>query len=243
MVRVLRSSFKESDIAVVEEKPVKTNKPILLTGFQDMGLIGVVAVSYVINGLKMEETGYLKSRFIPTVKVIVGSELRTVNSFRIYKNSTGDLLALLNDNPAGLIGMSPFFTDIGKTFADWFSKKDVRLVVALGSFLIQKDEKPSLVAYTMDSERMEELMKLGIKPLQQGVIGGFIVSIIDECIERKIPWLMLFAPSRKIGEVDNEGVLMIIEGINKMMGLNIEIPPLREVSESKGRSIRSLIRR
>lgn len=239
----MRSSFKESDIAIVEGKPIKTNKPVLLTGFQDMGLIGVVAISRVINSLKMEEAGYLKSRFIPTVKVIVGSEFRTVNSFRIYKNSTGDLLALLNDSPTGLIGIAPFFNDIGKTLADWFHKKEVRLVIALGSFLLQKDEKPSLVAYSMDSERREELMKLGIKPLQQGVIGGLIVSIIDECTERKIPWLMLFAPTRKIGEVDNEGVSMILDSINKIMGLNIEPLPLTQTSVSRRRSLRSLIRR
>jgi len=95
----------------------------------------------------------------------------------------------------------------------------------------------------MDSERREELMKLGIKPLQQGVIGGLIVSIIDECTERKIPWLMLFAPTRKIGEVDNEGVSMILDSINKIMGLNIEPLPLTQTSVSRRRSFRSLIRR
>jgi len=238
----LRSSLKESDIVIVEEKPVKTNKPVLITGFQDMGLIGVVAIMHIINSLRMEEVGYLRSRFIPTVKLIRGSEFRTLNSFRIYKNPAGDLLALVNDSPAGFIGMSPFFSDIGKTLADWFHKKEVRLVVALGSYPIKKDEKPNLVAYSMDSERLEELTKLGFKPLEQGFLGGLIVSIIDECIERKIPWLMLFGPTRRIGEVDSEGVQMIIDSINKMMGLNIALPPVQKIG-SKRRSIRSLMRR
>jgi len=243
---MLRGSSKESEIDIVEAKPMKTNKPVLLTGFPDMGMIGVAAASYVISGLKMEEAGYLKSRFIPSVKLIVGSEFRNLSSFRIYKNPSGDVLVILNDNPTGLMGITPFFSDIGKTLADWFDKKEVRLVIALGSFLLQKDEKSSLVAYTMDSERREDLMKLGIQPLQQGVIGGLVVSIIDECTERKIPWLMLFAPAKKIGEVDNEGVLMVIDGINKIMGLNIEVPSLTQKVTQKGerqKGLRSLMRR
>ena len=239
----MRNPSRESDIVVVEERPVKTDKPILLTGFQDMGLIGVVAISHIIGSLKLEEVGYLKSRFIPTVKVIVGSEFRTVNSFRLYKNSAGNMLVLLNDSPTGLMGLSPFFNDIGRALADWLKKKDARLVVALGSYLLQKDEKPVLVAFTKDSERMEELKKLDVKPLQQGVIGGLIVSIIDECMEKKIPWLMLFAPTTKIGEIDNEGTQIMIEGVNKIMGLNIEAPSFKPMVGEKKRSIRSLIRR
>lgn len=239
----MRNPSKESEIVVVEERPMKTDRPILLTGFQDMGLIGVMAISHIIGSLKLEEVGYLKSRLIPTIKVIVGSEFRTVHSFRLYRNSAGNMLVLLNDSPTGLIGLSPFFNEIARVLADWLHKKDVRLVVALGSYLLQKDEKPVLVAFTKDSEKMEELKKLGVKPLQQGVIGGLIVSIIDECIGKKIPWLMLFAPTTKIGEVDSEGIRMILDGVNKMMGLNIEAPSFKPMVGDKKRSIRSLLRR
>lgn len=239
----MRDLSRESDMAIVEGQPVKTKNPVLITGFQTAGLVGVTAVSYIINSLRMEEVAYLKSRSIPTDKMILGSEFRTLNPFRMYLNSTGDVLALLNDSPTGLLGLSPFFNDIGKTLLDWFHKKDGRLVVIIGSYLLPKDRKPELFAFSTDSKRLEELTEFGIRPLQQGFIGGLVVRIIDECIERKIPWLMLFAPTRKIGEVDNEGVSMILDGINKIMGLNIETPPLPQTSDTKRRSLRSLIRR
>jgi uncharacterized protein len=235
--------FKESDIVIVEEKTVKTNKPILLTGFQDLGMIGISAIAYIINRLNMEAVGYLRSGFIPTVKVIVGPEFKTANPFRIFKNRSGDLLALLNDIPIGMIGLSPIFNGMGRALAEWFHKKEVRLVVALGSYPAQSEKNLSLVAFSNDPEMLEELKKLDIKPLQQGVVGGLIVSIIDECIERKIPWVMLFAPTKKMGEADETGVKMLVDGLNKLIGLNIEPPTTKPTIETKKRSIKSLIRR
>jgi len=212
---------------IVERMRVKTKKPVLLTGFQTPGLVGVMTISQIISSLKMEEVAYLNSRFIPTTKMIIGSEFRTINHFRIYANPTGELLAIINDDPAAMIGLSSFFKDIGKTIVDWFHKKGGRLVVFLESYPLQKGSKPELVAYSTDSRRLEELTKFGFKPLQQGVIGGVIVSMINECMERGILWLMLFAPVKKPGEVDAEGVMMTIDALNKMLGLKIETESLK----------------
>ncbi|RJS90139.1 hypothetical protein DRO56_01260 [Candidatus Bathyarchaeota archaeon] len=241
--KVLRDLTRELDMTIVETRPVKTNKPVLLTGFQTPGMVGVTAVSHMINSLRMSEVAYLRSRFIPTVKLIVGPEFRTLNPFRIYANSTGEVLAFVNDSPAGSIGLSPFFNDIGRTVVDWFHEKDVRLLVALGSFPVQKKERAKLVAYSTDSERLKELTKLGITPLQSGFIGGIVVSIIDECIKRGIPWLMLFAPTRKMGEVDLEAVQMILEGVNKILGLNIDTESLKMARAGRRGLLRSLRRR
>ena len=239
----MRSFSREPDMVVVEGKPVKTKKPVLLTGFQTPGLVGVTAISHIINSLRMEMVAYLKSRFIPTTKLISGSEFRTLNHFRIYKNSPGDVLTLINDSPTGLMGLSSLYNDLGRTLVDWFHKKDVRLVIVLGSYPVQKRGTPDLVACSTNPEMLDELTKLGIKQLQQGFIGGIAVSIIDECTERGIPWLMLFAPTRKIGEVDIEGVLMVIEGLNKVLGLNIETEPLRRIKTGRRGFFRSLRRR
>ena len=239
----MRSSSREPDMLIVERKRVKTKKPVLLTGFQTPGLIGVTTVSQMINSLKMEEVAYLQSRFIPTTKLIVGSEFRTVNHFRIYANPTGELLALINDDPTGMMGLSSFFKDIGKTLMNWFRKKDVRTVITLGSYPTQKKGERNLIAYSTDSERLEELTKFGIKPLQQGFIGGIIVGIIDECIERNIPWLMLFAPVIKVAEVDIEGAIVIIDVLNKMLGLNIETESLKRRGAGRGGILGSLRRR
>jgi len=239
----LKSLLKNTDMAVVEDRAVKTNKPVLLTGFQDTGLIGVTAIGHIINALRMEEVAYLKSRLIPTVKIIVGSEFRTLNPFRIYVTPSGDALALINDSPTGFMGLSPFFVDIGETLTEWFHKKDIRMVVALGSYLVQKTEKAGLVAYSTDTDMMKELTELDIKPLEQGFIGGLVVSIIDECIEKNIPWMMIFAPTSSVGGMDLEGVRMIIEGVNKILKLNIETDSLKRMPTPKKKGVLGSLRK
>lgn len=234
---------KEPDVVVVEETPVKTNKPIALTGFQDAGMIGVAAIGHVIKEQNMEAVAYLKSRFLPAAIMVFGSEFRPVNSFRIFRNPSGDLLALMNDSPTGLTGLSPFFNDIGRALAEWLDKKDASLVVALGSYLMQNDKELGMVAFSNDRAKLEELKKLGIRTLEQSVIGGLNVSIFSECVEKKIPWVMLFAPTRRIGEMDQEGVNMLLESLNKLIGLNINLPTVKPAAETKRRSIGSLIRR
>ena len=233
--------LREPDFTIVETQKVKTKKPVVFIGFQSPGLIGVMAVSHIIGSLRMEEVGYLKSKYIPRIKLIAGSMSKTVNPFRIYANSEGDVLALVNDSPTGLTGLTPLFNGIGKTLVDWFHRKNARLIVTLGSIPKQKKMKSELVAYTMDAEKLKELEKFGIKQLQQGFIGGLFVSIVDECTERGIPWLMLFASTSKLGEMDIEGVSMLLDSLNKAMGLDIETESLKRMSS--GRGLRRYLRR
>jgi len=230
----------ESDISIIETKPLKPEKPVVLTGFQDTGLIGVLAVTHLINALGMEEVAHIRSRYIAPLKVIVGSEFRSVNPFRMYSNKERNVITLINDTPAGLVSLSPFFSDIAQVFAEWSLKRDVQLVLALGSYVLQKGEKPQLVGFSTHQDKMRQLSDLGIRPLQQGVIGGFVVSMIDECIEKKIPWMMLFSPSTQMGGVDPEGTSMLIEGLNKLFGWNVETESLRKAvsSTKKGFSLR-----
>lgn len=233
-------SSPDSEISIVETKPLKTVKPIVLTGFQDTGLIGVLAVTHLINVLQMEEVAHIRSKYIAPLKVIVGSDFRNVNPFRMYANKDRSVMALINDTPAGLVSLSPFFNDIAQVFAEWSLKKDVQLVAALGSYVLQKGEKPQVVGFSTHQDKMRQLTDLGMKPLQQGLIGGFVVSMIDECIAKKIPWMMLFAPSTQMGGVDPEGTSMLIEGLNQFFGWHVETESLKKAvsTAKKGFSLR-----
>lgn len=54
----------------MELKPVDIKAPSILIGLPDVGLVGTIAVSYLIDKLKMKEIGYIDSSRFPPLIII-----------------------------------------------------------------------------------------------------------------------------------------------------------------------------
>jgi len=49
------------DIIIIETKKIDVDNPIVLEGVPDMGLVGSIAVSHLIQEQNFEDVGYIKS--------------------------------------------------------------------------------------------------------------------------------------------------------------------------------------
>ena len=50
---------------VFEIKKTELNSPIIFAGFVGAGLVGPLAISHIIEELKMEEIGLMRSKYLP----------------------------------------------------------------------------------------------------------------------------------------------------------------------------------
>jgi predicted ATP-grasp superfamily ATP-dependent carboligase len=56
-------------VKIVEKKPIPS-EVIMLYGLPDVGLVGLIATSYLISELNPEETAYMDSDLLPPVVVL-----------------------------------------------------------------------------------------------------------------------------------------------------------------------------
>jgi len=82
-----------SDNEVYEIKKTVLQSPVIFAGFVGAGLVGPLAVGLMIDKLKMEEIGYLRSRHLPPSTVFMQGRLR--HPFRLYSNNDGTICAII----------------------------------------------------------------------------------------------------------------------------------------------------
>lgn len=227
----MKRALLEQNVVVVEEKGVKTKRPTFITGFLGPGYVGSTASSHLIVNLGMREIAHVESRLIPPMKSIVGGEFRPVHPLRIYMSPRGDLLTLKEEG-LGAISSSAFW-DIAEALVNWLREKGTRMVILLEGVPVRVEAEPTLFAYCTDHQKVEELRQNGIEPLLDGFMSGIGAGIIDGCIARDIPWLMLLTTTTRLMEAtDFQASAKIVDALNNILGIKIDTQSLLELGKN-----------
>lgn len=227
---------------VVEMEGLILEEPIAVVGFPGPGFVGSSAAACLIIHLDMFEIAHIESTRILPIKIIVGSQVSSMNPFRIYRNLRGDTLVLRQEG-MGVTSPSELH-DIAVAFVDWLDRKGVKEVLFLDGNPTRLEEASETFVYCQDLEKLNELKPLGIRPLPEGSISGITAAMMDECTRREIPWMALLASTRG-GNVDFKAVDSVIDAVNKILGLSVDPQVLikRERQKEGGMDVLRSIRR
>ena len=217
------------DVVILEKENVRVNKPVFVAGFTTGGFVGSIAARHLVESLEMNEIARLESKLIPSPKMVVDSKLKTINPLQIYTNSQGNLMVLIDQAPPGTISPTIFW-NIADALVNWLKKKDVREVIFLESSPAREEKIHEVYAYGADFQSLQELKESGVKTLHQGLIGGIIASMIDKCIEQKIPWLVLLTTIKKSTDPDFHAAAIILDTLNKILRLQVDTKILKGTS-------------
>ncbi|HDI10290.1 MAG TPA: hypothetical protein ENF65_00925, partial [Euryarchaeota archaeon] len=53
------------EILLVEKEGISLNNPVLIEGFPGVGLVASIATGFLVEELKLEEIGYVFSKYLP----------------------------------------------------------------------------------------------------------------------------------------------------------------------------------
>jgi uncharacterized protein len=161
-----------SDNEVYEIKKTVLKSPIIFAGFVGAGLVGPLSVGYVIDKLKMEEVGYLRSRHLPPSTVFMQGRLR--HPFRFYANNDGTICAIICEITLRMEGLY----DIISTILDWAEKKGSHEIVILDGVASATHDDKAFCAAEEDLCRVME--DSDIKMIPQGFITGVAGGLLNE---------------------------------------------------------------
>ncbi|MCS6768436.1 MAG: PAC2 family protein [Candidatus Nitrosocaldus sp.] len=216
----------DAGMKVVEYDGMKIRSPYIFVGLPDVGLVGSIAVSYMIDRVKMAEIGHVESDLLPPILLVRNGEVK--NPIRLYSNASS-MIALISEMPIHPSILQEFVGSI----AEWFRRMDPRLVISITGVPVQNRlniDRPKVFYISTDEQASSLMRSTQAMVFEEGIIFGAYAAILKACISRSIPTLTLFAQSH-LNFPDPFASIEALDVLNKALNVGIDLNELREEAE------------
>jgi uncharacterized protein len=221
----------------IEEKGKIPTGATLLFGFPDVGLVGVIAASYLVDELKLDEVAHVDSMLLPPLVVL--HEGLPHSSIRIFGGDT--LLLAISEVPVPADAIYP----IMDALIDWGRSKSVKMMIALGGIPVQdrqdtKELKVFAAASSPEAKKIAEDKQVEI--LTDGYLVGAQAIMLQTAANNGIPALTLLAQCF-YNYPDPEAAAEVLKGLAKITGVKVSVEKLVEKGEEIRLRARDVMKR
>lgn len=229
-------TMENGPVTIVEEEGVTHKNPIVIEGLPDVGLVGTIAASYIVDKMDYAKLGYIESELFPPIMVIHDGKL--ISPFRIYGNE--DVVVVLSEIAIPPDAVYPLTTAL----TDWFSSIGARLVISVSGLPMKNRidiEKPEVFAIGNNDAAMKKLAAKEIELLQEGFIAGTYAVMLRQCMKRGLSAVSLLAQCFPVYP-DPGAAASAIEALDKFINLGIDVGELMGREEEIKLKARDLMR-
>ncbi len=207
-----------SDIRIFS-RPLSREGSSVLMGFPGSGLVGSIALQYMVDQLEFAQIGSMNSKYFPPLAMMNRGVINV--PVRIYEKNT--IAAIVADIP-----IHPMICyEVANGIMDWLMPFKVREVVTIAGIITNEPEKRVFGVATSDEALPRIQENTIILPI--GSISGIASSILTECKVRDIHAYGLLGET--INAPDPRASAAAIEVLNKMFDLGLDVQPLLEQAE------------
>lgn len=203
------------DIKVISRALDGAEKTVLI-GFPGSGLVGSIALQYLVEQMEFEQIGAITSKYFPPVALMTKGVINA--PVRLYEKE--HLVAVISDVP-----IHPAICyEVANGIMDWLTQFNVREIVTIAGIITNEPEKRVFGVATSSGvlQRIEEQTII----LPMGSISGVAASLLTECKTRGIPGIGLLGET--VNTPDPRSSAATIEVLNQIYGLNLDVQPLLE---------------
>jgi uncharacterized protein len=229
--------LKLSETVKIIEKGTIPSGATLIFGFPDVGLVGVIAASYLVDELKLDEVAHADSTLLPPLVVL--HEGLPHSSIRIFGDDK--LLLVVSEVPVPADVIYP----VMDALIDWGRSKNVKMMIALGGIPIQdRQDAKELKAFAAASS--PEAMKIAedkqIEILTDGYLVGAQAIMLQRAANSGIPALSLLAQCF-YNYPDPEAAAEVLKGLGRITGVKVSVEKLVEKGEEIRLRARDVMKR
>lgn len=186
------------DTYIKELKQVEPNNPILIEGLPGLGLVGKIAIRYLIKKLNAKKFAHLYSPHFPYFVLVnkKGSVRLLRGAFYFWKNKHGpnDLILFTGDSQSQTIEGQ---YEIAECMLDFSQKYGVKTIVTIGGYRMETKDKPNVFAAATDQELLSKALDAGAALSSSGSpIVGTAGLILGLARFKKINALCLLGETR-----------------------------------------------
>jgi uncharacterized protein (TIGR00162 family) len=167
---------------IKEFSEIQPNNPILIEGLPGLGLVGKIAIRYLIKQLKAKKIAYLYSPHFPYfVLVNKKGNVRLLRGvFYYWKNPTGqnDLILFTGDSQSQTIEGQ---YEIADRMLDFSKKYNVKTIATIGGYRMEAKEKPKVFIASTSQDLLKIALQAGATVSRSGspIVGtaGLILGL------------------------------------------------------------------
>ena len=223
-------------VKIVEKKPIPSEATMII-GLPDVGLVGLIATSYIISELNLEEIAYIDSDLLPPVVVL--HKGLPYAPLRIYGNK--NLIAVISE----LAVPAPAIYTIMREIVDWGEAKKVKRIVSIGGIPIesrQSIKEPKVFGAASNQELLDTLSKSGLNIMNEGYIVGPQALSMRYSANKKMPAIAILAQSF-YNYPDPQAAAMVLKELSKISDVKVDISKLLEKGEEIRLKARDMMKR
>jgi uncharacterized protein (TIGR00162 family) len=221
------SRVKETYIK--ESASVGLDNPVLIEGLPGLGLVGKIAIRYLVKQLKAERFASLYSPHFPYFVLVSkkGSIRLLSGAFYCWKNKNGknDLIFFTGDSQAQTIEGQ---YEISDRLLDFAEKHNVKMIVTIGGYRLETKEKPKVFAAATNKVLLERALQAGavISPRGSPIVGtaGLVLGMAHF---RKVDAICLLGETRGYLP-DPEAAKSVLDVLHAMFKLDFSMAGLDE---------------
>ncbi|MGA2161423.1 MAG: proteasome assembly chaperone family protein [Methanoregula sp.] len=208
-------------------KPLGEGAAVLM-GFPGSGLVGTIALQYLVDQLEFELAGTMTSRYFPPLAMMNKGVIN--DPVRLYMKN--DITAIVADIP-----IHPMICyEISNGILDWLEPYKPKEVLTIAGIVTNEPEK-RVFGVATTTEALQRIQDHTIV-LPIGSISGIASSILIGCKIRGIPAYGLLGET--VNAPDPRSSAATIEVLNKMYNLGLDVKPLLEQAEEIEQSFHKL---
>ena len=207
----------------------------LLEALPGVGLVGAMAGSYIIEKLKMENIGRIESDYFPPIAAI--HDGIPMFPARVYKSDEMKLVLFMAE-----FAMPPnLIYQLSQEMLSFARKYGISRIVSVGGLPSQKPSAKIYVA-SSDSSISKTAAKLGITPIQDGLIAGISASLLTYSRDYGIPTMDILVEVNP-ALMNPKYAELAITGLNKLLAIEIDLSELQKEAKLVEARIREMLKK
>jgi uncharacterized protein (TIGR00162 family) len=219
---------------IKEFSEFQPNNPVLIEGLPGLGLVGKIALRYLIKQLKAKKIAYLYSPHFPYFVLVnkKGNVRLLRGTFYYYQNPKGnDIILFTGDSQSQTIEGQ---YEIADCMLDFSAKYGVKTIATIGGYRIEPKEKPSVFIAATDPGILHKALDAGATLSATGSpIVGTAGLILGLSKFKKIDALCLLGETRGYLP-DPQAAKSVLEVLKRTFNFDLDLKGLDdEISKAE----------
>ena len=182
---------------IKEHIEIQPTNPVLIEGLPGLGLVGKIALRYMIKQLKAQKIAYLYSPHFPYFVLVnkKGNVRLLRGAFYYYKNPLGhDLILFTGDSQSQTIEGQ---YEIADQILNFSERHKVKTIATIGGYRMEPQEKPKVFIAATSQEILDKALQAGATlSISGSPIVGTAGLILGLAKFKKIEALCLLGETR-----------------------------------------------
>ena len=225
-----------SEIKIIEKTQIPSGA-LMLFGFPDVGLVGVIAASHLIEELNLEEVAYLDSSLLPPI--IVLHEGVPHSTIRIFGNDK--ILLAVSETPIS----ANIIYQVMDALLDWAKSKKVKMMVSLSGIPIEERQDATelkVFAAASSPDVLKTIQSKNMEALLEGYMVGPQAIMLMRCSQSGLPAVTLMGQCF-LNYPDPEAATEVLKSLNTLTGIKVNTAKLLEKGEEIRLKARDVMQR